>query len=59
MNTNMTPEQALQILSDATDPAAAYGKLSRSGFTAVDQALSVIAKLITTPNVPNDNDTES
>jgi hypothetical protein len=44
----MTPEQALQVLSDATDPAAAYGKLSRSGFAAVEMALKVIAQLIST-----------
>jgi hypothetical protein len=44
----MTPQQALQILSDATDPAAAYGKLSRSGFAAVEAALKVIAQLIPT-----------
>jgi hypothetical protein len=44
----MTSEQALQVLSDATDPAAAYGKLSRSGFAAVEEALKVIAQLILT-----------
>jgi len=49
----MTPQQALQILSDATDPAAAYGKLSRSGFAAVEAALNVIAQLI--PTQANDH----
>jgi hypothetical protein len=52
----MTPEQALQVLSDATDPAAAYGKLSRSGFAAVEAALKVIAQLIPAQNENHGSD---
>jgi hypothetical protein len=54
----MTPEQALQVLSDATDPAAAYGKLSRSGFAAVETALKVIAQLIPTQNENHGSDAD-
>jgi hypothetical protein len=54
----MTPEQALQVLSDATDPAAAYGKLSRSGFAAVELALKVIAQLIPTKNKNHGSDAD-
>ena len=46
MNNQMTPAQALQILSDATEPST-QGKISRSGYIAIQQALEVIAKLIT------------
>ena len=52
----MTPEQALQILSDATDPAAAYGKLSRSGFAAVEEAIKAIGKFISTTQETHDTD---
>lgn len=54
----MTPEQALQVLSDATDPAAAYGKLSRSGFAAVEQALKVLAQLIPTQDKNHGSDAD-
>ena len=47
MNNQMTPSQALQILSDATEPST-QGKISRQGYIAIQQALEVIAKLITT-----------
>jgi hypothetical protein len=54
----MTPQQALQVLSDATDPAAAYGKLSRSGFAAVETALKVIAQLISTQDENHGSDAD-
>jgi len=42
----MTPQQALQILSDATEPAN-IGKISRQGFIAIQKAIEVLAKAIT------------
>ena len=45
MENQMTPQQALQILSDATEPAT-QGKISRQGYISIQQALEVIAKLI-------------
>ena len=41
----MTPSQALQILSDATEPSN-IGKISRQGFIAIQKALEVLAALI-------------
>jgi hypothetical protein len=46
MNPTMTPEQALQIVSDALQPNMA-GKISRSGYVAIEQAISVLAQAIT------------
>jgi len=45
MNNEMTPSQALQILSDATEPSN-IGKISRQGFIAIQKALETIAALI-------------
>jgi hypothetical protein len=45
MNTQMTPEQALQILSDATEPSN-IGKISRQGFIAIQTAIEVLAQVI-------------
>jgi hypothetical protein len=45
MNNEMTPSQALQILSDATEPQAA-GKISRQGYLSIQKALEVIAAII-------------
>jgi hypothetical protein len=45
MNNEMTPSQAIQILSDATEPSN-IGKISRSGFCSIQQALETIAALI-------------
>ena len=45
MNNEMTPQQALQILSDATEPQAA-GKISRQGYLSIQKALETIAALI-------------
>lgn len=54
MNTQMTPEQALQLLSDATEPST-QGKISRQGYIAIQQAIEVLAKLIT-PEPSESND---
>lgn len=39
----MTPEQALQVLSDATQP---HAQIDRKGYILIEQALSVLAKAI-------------
>jgi hypothetical protein len=41
----LTPQQALQILSDATEPAN-IGKISRQGFIAIQKALETLAALL-------------
>jgi predicted RNase H-like HicB family nuclease len=46
MNTQLTPEQALQLISEALEPAA-QGKISRSGYIAIQTAIEVLAKAIT------------
>lgn len=43
----MNPLQAIQILSDATEPQNA-GKISRQGYVAVEQALAVLSSLVKT-----------
>jgi len=45
MNNQMTPEQALQLLSSALEPQN-IGQISRQGFIAIQKALEVIAALI-------------
>jgi hypothetical protein len=45
MNNNMTPEQALQLLSEALEPKA-QGQISRSGYIAIQQAIETLAKAI-------------
>jgi hypothetical protein len=42
----MTPQQALQILSEATEPRN-INAISRQGFIAIQQAIEVLAKAIT------------
>lgn len=44
MNT-MTPEQALQILSDALQPNMA-GQITRQGYLAIEQAIQILAAVI-------------
>jgi len=56
MNNEMTPSQALQILSDATEPAN-VGKISRQGFIAIQKALEVLAALI--PKEDSDSEPNS
>jgi len=41
----MTPSQALQILSDATEPKA-QGQISRAGYISIQQALETLAALL-------------
>jgi hypothetical protein len=43
---NMTPEQALQLISDALEPRN-INAISRQGFIAIQQAIEVLAKAIT------------
>jgi len=45
MNNQMTPEQALQLLSEALEPKA-QGQISRAGYIAIQQAIEIIAKAI-------------
>jgi hypothetical protein len=45
MNNQMTPSQALQILSDATEPKA-QGQISRAGYISIQQALETLAALL-------------
>lgn len=56
MNNEMTPAQAIQILSDATEPANA-GKISRSGFCSIQKALETLAALI--PKEDSDSEPNS
>lgn len=42
---NMTPSQAIDILSQATDPRT-VGKMTRGDYVACDQALAVLAELV-------------
>ena len=43
---NMTPTQALQLISEALEPAA-QGKISRSGYITIQTAIETLAKAIT------------
>jgi len=43
---DMTPEQALQLLSEALEPRN-INAISRQGFIAIQQAIEVLAKVIT------------
>jgi len=42
---NMTPEQALQLLSEALEPKA-QGQISRAGYIAIQQAIETLAAAI-------------
>jgi hypothetical protein len=41
----MTPEQALQLLSEALEPKNIYA-ISRQGYIAIQQAIEIIEKTI-------------
>ena len=41
----MTPEEALQILADATEPGMS-GKITRSGYALIEEALKTIKNAI-------------
>lgn len=45
MNTQMTPTQALQLLSDALEPRN-INAISRQGFIAIQQAIETLAAAI-------------
>ena len=47
----MKPEQALQILEEATQPAS-VGKISRAGYALIEQALVVIKQLVDAQAAP-------
>lgn len=50
----MTPEQALQVVSDALQPAM-QGRITRAGYVAIEQAIKILADAITTqPESTND-----
>jgi hypothetical protein len=46
MNNQMTPQQALQLISEALEPRN-ISAISRQGFIAIQQAIEVLAKAIT------------
>jgi hypothetical protein len=41
----MTPEQALQIVSDALQPNMA-GKVTRAGYVAIEEAIQILTKVV-------------
>jgi hypothetical protein len=41
----MTPEQALQIVSDALQPSMA-GKVTRAGYVAIEEAIHTLSKIV-------------
>ena len=47
MNSPMTPAQALQLLSDALQPAM-QGRISRQGYLGIEQAIAILAEVIRT-----------
>jgi hypothetical protein len=53
MNT-LTPEQALQLLSEALEPRN-INAISRQGFIAIQQAIEVLAAAIKQPE-PSESD---
>jgi len=52
----MTPEQAIQLLSDALEPRN-INAISRQGFIAIQEAIETIAEALkqSNPNDPNDD----
>lgn len=48
----MTPDQAIQILSDALQPAMS-GRITRQGYITIEQALATLAEAIK-PKPQND-----
>ena len=45
MNTPMTPQEALQLLSDALQPQA-VNQISRAGYIAIQKALEILAEVV-------------
>ena len=54
MNNEMTPQQALQLISEALEPRN-INAISRSGFIAIQKALEVLAEAIN-PKPTEDHD---
>jgi len=52
---NMTPQEALQLLSDALEPRN-INAISRQGFIAIQQALEVLAAAIKPAESHDSND---
>lgn len=48
----MTPEQALQLLSEALEPKN-INAISRQGYIAIQQAIEILEKIIK-PNLKNE-----
>jgi len=48
---NMTPQQALQLLSEALEPKA-QGQISRAGYIAIQKALETLAALLPKESEP-------
>lgn len=51
----MTPQQALQVLRDATEPAN-ITRISRAGYVAIDMALQVLQELVEQKAAKNDEE---
>jgi hypothetical protein len=56
MNTQMTPESALQLISEALEPRN-INAISRQGFIAIQQAIEVLAAAIKQPEPSESNAT--
>ena len=54
MNNPMTPEQALQLISEALEPRN-INAISRQGFIAIQQAIEVLAAAINLRLEPTDS----
>jgi uncharacterized membrane protein YgcG len=53
MNNQLTPEQALQILSEALEPKF-QGQISRTGYIAIQSAIETLAVAIKTKPTETD-----
>jgi hypothetical protein len=53
MNNNITPQQAIQLLSEALEPKA-QGQISRAGYIAIQKALETIATIIPKEETPTE-----
>ncbi len=54
---NLTPQAALQILSDALQPQM-QGQITRAGYMAIDKAIEVLAAAINPKPPTDDPDTQ-
>jgi hypothetical protein len=53
MNNPMTPQEALQLLSDALEPRN-ISSISRAGYIAIQKALETLAKVVAPKPVKSD-----